>query len=302
MTFHEVIFELTEFRQSPIEKGDFMSTVFIILLVILLIIVGIILFVNIGIRFAIFTASTFIDIIKSPASLFLIMCFIVVAILALIINQKSARDSSYAPSNDIPVTTEYKRSLPETQKGPYQKSNEGEYKPNQSAQENHNYIMDSRDGKTYKTVKIGNQVWMAENLNYETNGSYCYEDDPEKCVKYGRLYIWESALNACPDGWHLPTKEEIETLLSYVQKKEETELPGFYLLRSSNLYGFSALLAGERYNNGKFSFFGLVAFFWSVSENGSYSAYAMSLDDLGEDYISGEDKNYGRSVRCLRDP
>ena len=46
------------------------------------------------------------------------------------------RDSSYAPSNDIPVTTEYKRSLPETQKGPYQKSNEGEYKPNQSAQEN----------------------------------------------------------------------------------------------------------------------------------------------------------------------
>ena len=139
-----------------------MSTVFIILLVILLIIVGIILFINIGVRFALFTASTFIDIIKSPASLFLIMCFIVVAILALIINQKSARDSSYAPSNDIPVTTEYKRSLPENkrthfntsetntqtrkmQEEPYQKTNEGEYKPNQSAQENHNYIMDSRD-------------------------------------------------------------------------------------------------------------------------------------------------------------
>ena len=74
-----------------------MSTVFIVLLVILLIFVGIILFVNIGVRFAIFTASTIIDIIKNPKSLFAIMCFIVLAILALLVMQKSPRDSSYTP-------------------------------------------------------------------------------------------------------------------------------------------------------------------------------------------------------------
>ena len=74
-----------------------MSTVFIILLVILLIFVGIVLFVNIGVRFAMFTARTVIDIIKNPVSLFLIMCFIVLAILALLVMQKSPRDSSYTP-------------------------------------------------------------------------------------------------------------------------------------------------------------------------------------------------------------
>ena len=299
-----------------------MSTVFIILLVILLIIVGIILFINIGVRFALFTASTFIDIIKSPASLFLIMCFIVVAILALIINQKSARDSSYAPSNDIPVTTEYKRSLPENkrthfntsetntqtrkmQEEPYQKTNEGEYKPNQSAQENHNYIMDSRDGKTYKTVKLGNQVWMAENLNYETNGSYCYKDDPEKCAKYGRLYIWESALNACPVGWHLPTKEEYETLLNYVEKQEEETIEklysdseekyerdlrwgGYFLARDKDRYGFSVLPVDCDY--------------WTATENDGNRAYNMFLDDMGFSSFWDSQKDHKSYVHCLRNP
>lgn len=281
-----------------------MSTIFIILLVILLIIVGIILFINIGVRFALFTARTFIDIIKSPASLFLIMCFIVVAILALIINQKSARDSSYAPSNDIPVATEYKRSLPETQKGPYQQSNEGEYKPNQSAQENHNYIMDSRDGKTYKIAKIGNQVWMAETLNYETNGSYCYEDDPEKCAKYGRLYIWESALNACPVGWHLPTKGEYETLLGYVEKQEKETIEemyrneekyewdlrwgAYFLLRNKKQYGFSDLPVS--------------CYYWTATENGDNRAYDMLLDDMAFSSFEDSEKDDKAYVLCLRNP
>lgn len=282
-----------------------MSTVFIILLVILLIVVGIILIINIGIRFAIFTASTVIDIIKSPASLFFIMCFIVVAILGLLINQKSAGDSSYDRGNDIPVATEYKRALPETQEGPYQKSNEGEYKPNQFAQENHNYIMDSRDGKTYKIAKIGNQVWMAENLNYETNGSYCRKDDPEKCAKYGRLYIWESALNACPVGWHLPTKGEYETLLGYVEKQEKETIEkiyrdseekyewdlrwgAYFLLRNKKQYGFSDLPVNCEY--------------WTATENGDNRAYYMFLDDMAFSSFEDSKKDYKAYVLCLRNP
>jgi uncharacterized protein (TIGR02145 family) len=119
---------------------------------------------------------------------------------------------------------------------------------------------DTRDGKQYKTVRICEQTWMAENLNYEAEGSKCYNDSISYCNKYGRLYDWNTAMKACPKGWHLPSKEEWDKLYRYADGDKGTESPyksetaGKYLkskegwnndegksCNGEDTYGFSAL-------------------------------------------------------------
>ena len=169
-------------------------------------------------------------------------------------------------------------------------------------------MTDSRDGQTYKTVTIGTQTWMAENLNYETANSYCYKDSASYCTKYGRLYTWAAATTACPDGWHLPTQAEWNTLFTAVggsstAGKVLKSTSGWYSSgNGSDAYSFSALPAGHRDYYGNYNSEGDYAHFWSSTESNSNDAYSMYLFySVGDACLDYDGKFTGFSVRCLKD-
>lgn len=173
-------------------------------------------------------------------------------------------------------------------------------------------IKDSRDGKTYKTVKIGNQTWMAENLNYETDGSWCYGDAPANCRKYGRLYTWNAANKACPNGWHLPNDDErrnLEEIIgssggSFAGKKLKTKSGWFEGGNGKDSLGFAVLPAGFRGMNDGFKDEGKSAIFWSSTKSKSnvYDASSWSFT-YDRDYMSHFSNTVysAFSVRCLKD-
>lgn len=120
-------------------------------------------------------------------------------------------------------------------------------------------LNDERDGKTYRTVKIGNLVWMAENLNYQTDGSRCWDNKEDNCPKYGRLYSWDAAKNACPAGWRIPFGWDWYGLGNFAAKIVRRDDPAakaavlsstkkdFWKGRGTDDLGFSALPGGTHW-------------------------------------------------------
>ena len=172
-----------------------------------------------------------------------------------------------------------------------------------------NVLKDARDGKTYKTVKIGEQVWMAENLNYKTEKSYCYKDDEANCAKYGRLYEWDAAKTACPAGWHLPSMGEFYALIAAVggddvAGKNLQSTGGRYDNgNGDDFFGFSALPAGIRKGDGdNYDGEGDIVRLWSSSEGDGDEAWFMQLEhDSDGAYLFSYVRNWGYSVRCMKD-
>ena len=181
-------------------------------------------------------------------------------------------------------------------------------------------LKDCRNGKVYRTTQIGDQIWMAENLNYDTTGSYCYEGLASKCAKYGRLYQKNIAAKICPTGWHLPSKAEFEILIDKVGgrqvagKKLKTtsgwrggDKENYY--NGTDSYSFSALPAGYVDWDGHFFYEGELTYFWGCSHHYTNNIcadpiYYLSLTYYGYDVhlARGTDDNKdGYSVRCLRD-
>lgn len=178
---------------------------------------------------------------------------------------------------------------------------------------------DSRNEKTYKTVKIGDDTWMAENLNYTNNtslltdSSWCYDNKEENCSTYGRLYSWNAATDhgsskqgVCPKDWHLSTKSDWDNLSltigsvpSLGQALKSTEL---WTLGAGkkNDYGFSAIPAG--YFDTTFQELGTVAEFWTRENYNDSLAFYYSISGSTESLGKYAKKSIvGRSIRCVQD-
>lgn len=153
-------------------------------------------------------------------------------------------------------------------------------------------------GKEYRTVKIGNQIWMAENFALLTPGSWYYNDDAAQGEPFGRLYSWDAAMQACPEGWRLPTEEDWEQLISHLGGENQA----FHQLLEGGESGFDALFAGYRSLTGAFLSIERAADFWTGTPAGDANAwlrYLIFKKDKVHRII--DDKRCGFSVRYMRD-
>ena len=117
-------------------------------------------------------------------------------------------------------------------------------------------FIDTRDGQTYKMVTIGNQIWMAENLNYEISNSLCYNNNQTNCDKFGRLYNWHTAIHVCPTGWRLPNEDDWNLLEDYLGGKKYAghKMKSSKEWDGSNFSGFDALPSGYKSTDDELAF------------------------------------------------
>ena len=199
---------------------------------------------------------------------------------------------------------------------------------------NKGMLFDTRDGQSYPVVKIGSQIWLAENFRYlltdeEIKKGYkscvCCKKNLEK--GYGRLYDWNTANAVAPEGWHLPSKEDFNELIDFIVKDNELpdkksvakyiksnhdwirDLFGYQIGNGNDKYGFNAKPAGclNNYgkfdNSGNFKNAGSSAYFWSAAENNSgYANNWLLFYDIGDFNSNGSyDGKYSRlSVRLIK--
>ena len=222
-------------------------------------------------------------------------------------NESSSSQKSNSKSSSSSYSTSYKLDPSTVKKGSF---------------------TDQRDGRVYKTVTIGNQTWMAENLNYDVKGSNCADSTDKDCKKYGRIYTWAAALDtattkrdpskvyqapfqgACPEGWGIPTYADWDTLLANVgtnvsrtMNHDEFMEAGRRLLSKDNgtypgtdVYGFSAYIGYTYYTSSHFNY-----------ENTSYAYGYRRINEVRLGYSDGSarmfntDRSVGQSyIRCIK--
>ena len=161
---------------------------------------------------------------------------------------------------------------------------------------------DERDGKTYQLFEYGSLVWMKENLNFVSDGSWSYDNSSSNSDEFGRLYSWYSAVNACPDGWRLPTHEEYSTMIDNLGGLSEA---GSALKSGEHL---ALLMGGYRTTEETFTRMGDEGAYWTGSEvemvdpdattEAAWNIAVFSMSD--ETRQRRVHKEYGFSVRCIQ--
>jgi uncharacterized protein (TIGR02145 family) len=186
---------------------------------------------------------------------------------------------------------------------------------------NREVLCDSRNGQIYRIVRITDKTWMAENLNYKTGNSVCYENKESYCSKYGRLYDWNTAMKVCPSGWRLPTRNEWASLVNVAGgkgvagKKLKTKSSWDNNVRDGKSgngtddYGFSAMPGGDyKYfgtidnNRGSFRNAGNTGNWWTATKSLGME-YMMSISVSDGVYEEKSSQNFSDmfSVRCVHD-
>jgi uncharacterized protein (TIGR02145 family) len=183
-----------------------------------------------------------------------------------------------------------------------------------------NNLTDIRDGKTYGSVQIGTQCWMAQNLNYGSMlpfsqdqrdnclaERYCYGDNPINCTSQGGLYQWDEMMlfgntpadqGFCPPAWHVPTENEWLTLFNFFSNNAMAGSP----LKYTGFSGFNALLSGVEHMNRISDFQGFSTMFWSSNPVGSDKAWAHGMNSYNASvsYYPALRKQ-AFSIRCIHD-
>jgi uncharacterized protein (TIGR02145 family)/uncharacterized repeat protein (TIGR02543 family) len=164
---------------------------------------------------------------------------------------------------------------------------------------------DPRDGQTYRTARILDLTWMAVNLNFETENSWCYDNDEKKCQRYGRLYDWHTAMSVCPAGWRLPSGDDWDDIVRLAGgwglggTKLKSKI-GWDLMNGTNEYGFSAIPGGHRDSCGVFSYSGEDGLWWNATEFDADYAQFRLINQYTNAHVGNCSKANGLSVRCVR--
>jgi len=199
------------------------------------------------------------------------------------------------------------------------------------------------ENETYQTVVIGEQTWLQRNLNYDVGNNKCYNNQDSNCTTYGRLYDWATAMalpltcndqyctsqitekhrGICPDGWHIPSDEDWNTLIMFINpdcKGNDHCVGAGAKLKSTNFwnspywnqasvvstddYGFSALPGGTANLLDDFASIGEFGYWWSTNEFSSNHAYYRYMS-CNNDYAYRGDFNGHKvvlySIRCIKD-
>jgi len=150
--------------------------------------------------------------------------------------------------------------------------------------------------QNFETIKVGSQVWMAKNLDVQVPGSWCYDNNPENCKKYGRLYTYEAALKACPKGWHLPSSAEWSVLANYLGGEDVAGKE----MKTGGSSGLKLLLGGNRVQAGTYGLMGTYGCYWTATKYDGKHAwylYVTGKNDITLTYFSTA---YGFSVRYIK--